>query len=194
MAKRKNTTTKTTKTIKTTKSNSTKKELTVDEQLAKTKKDLSSIKRQRTKLNKEVKSLTEELDKSKSTSEALSAQLELTKKANSDLASAYTAKINTVVEEMKELEEKNMTLNSFIGWIKSQKEKLGNKYGPMKSNLLFGLIMFIVFGVTLLASYGADKLVNVPVLSDILFFGGTLAGLAFCSYVMFKVNWSNRNK
>lgn len=94
---------------------------------------------------------------------------------------------NTLEQNSKELNELKEKIKSLVAFIKYYKEILSTKYGPTRVNITFSLIMFAVFGISILTAFGFKDIIgdtsNISLVSVVSLCSSAIG------YFLYLVNW-----
>jgi hypothetical protein len=94
---------------------------------------------------------------------------------------------NQLVTRYTDIENLTYTCNNVIPFLKHYKQAMSTNYGPTTVNIIFSLIMFVVFGVSVLAGFGIKHLVNDGTNVSVIAIT-TLTSVAI-GYFLYLVNW-----
>jgi hypothetical protein len=94
---------------------------------------------------------------------------------------------NTLEQNSKELSELKEKIKSLVAFIKYYKGILSTKYGPTRVNITFSLIMFAVFGISILTAFGFKDIIgdtsNISLVSVVSLCSSAIG------YFLYLVNW-----
>jgi len=94
---------------------------------------------------------------------------------------------NELEENSKELEELKSKIKSLVAFIKYYKGILSTKYGPTTVNITFSLIMFVIFGISILTAFGFKDIIgdtsNISLVSVVSVCSSAIG------YFLYLVNW-----
>jgi hypothetical protein len=94
---------------------------------------------------------------------------------------------NTLEQNSKELDELKEKIKSLVAFIKYYKGILSTKYGPTRVNITFSLIMFAVFGISILTAFGFKEIIGDT--SSISLVSVVSVCSSAIGYFLYLVNW-----
>lgn len=94
---------------------------------------------------------------------------------------------NEALNRYSQIKDLTHTCNNVIPFLKYYKQSMSTNYGPTTVNIIFSLIMFVVFGVSVLAGFGIKHLVNDGTNVSVIAIT-TLTSVAI-GYFLYLINW-----